>query len=313
MQFIKGFTFGWGYRRNDWNEASCYASLDALIERTASDTIILPVLGLQEHTYATHVYKSSKEHEQIPTKEEVERVIGYCHEKGLRVILKCVVNCLDGYWRAYINFFSKDVVCEPTWQDWFESYGAYVAYVADIAQKNQVEMLMVGCEMVCSDGQSSAWRALIAQTRNIYHGLITYNCDKYQEDNIDWWDACDVISSSGYYPVGTWDTQLRRIQKVVDTFDRPFFFAEAGCPSRDGSEYLPNDWSHDGAWSEEAQSAYYKEMFTACEAFDFVQGFGLWDWKSHLYPRSAYHLDCDYAVYGKQAETIIQQYYATKQ
>ena len=47
------------------------------------------------------------------------------------------------------------------------------------------------------------------------HGLITYNADKYQEDHVTWWDAVDVISSSGYYPIDEWENQLDRIEPVV--------------------------------------------------------------------------------------------------
>ena len=57
------------------------------------------------------------------------------------------------------------------------------------------------------------WRALIAEVRAVYDGLVTYNCDKYQEDHVGWWDAVDVISSSGYYPVDDWENQLDRIER----------------------------------------------------------------------------------------------------
>ena len=78
-------------------------------------------------------------------------------------------------------------------------------------------------------------RALIEEVRGVYSGLITYNCDKYQEDHVTWWDAVDVISSSGYYRSGDWRNQLDRIEGVVAREGKPFFFMEAGCPSREGS------------------------------------------------------------------------------
>ena len=59
---------------------------------------------------------------------------------------------------------------------------------------------------------------------------------------LTWWDACDYISSSGYYPIDSWDRELDRIQKVVEKFDRPFFFAECGCMASTGSSKIPNDW-----------------------------------------------------------------------
>ena len=38
------------------------------------------------------------------------------------------------------------------------------------------------------------WRKLIAEVRTVYDGSVGYNCDKYGEDHITWWDAVDVIA-----------------------------------------------------------------------------------------------------------------------
>ena len=66
-----------------------------------------------------------------------------------------------------------------------------------------------------------------------YHGLVSYNTDKYQEDHVSWWDCVDVISSSGYYPIDQWEQELDRIEKnCLKNYRKPFFFAEAGCMSR---------------------------------------------------------------------------------
>ena len=35
---------------------------------------------------------------------------------------------------------------------------------------------------------------LIAEVRTVYDGPVGYNCDKYGEDHITWWDAVDVIA-----------------------------------------------------------------------------------------------------------------------
>lgn len=59
-----------------------------------------------------------------------------------------------------------------------------------------------------------------------------------------------MISSSGYYPINDWDNQLDRIEQVVKKFDKPFFFAEAGCMSVEGSNQVPNDWGVRGDYDE---------------------------------------------------------------
>lgn len=60
--------------------------------------------------------------------------------------------------------------------------------------------VLTGCEMTMTEHREAEWRALIAAVRQQYHGPVSYNCDKYGEDHVNWWDAVDCIASSGYYP-----------------------------------------------------------------------------------------------------------------
>ena len=50
--------------------------------------------------------------------------------------------------------------------------------------------------------------------------MIAYNTDKYQEGNVKWWDAVDVISSSGYYLIDDWDRQLDRIEREIKPLEK---------------------------------------------------------------------------------------------
>lgn len=99
---------------------------------------------------------------------------------------------------------------------------------------------------------------------------------------------------------------------MVKRFGKPFIFMETGCPSRNGSQHRPNDWTLQGEASEEAQDAFYADMFTACAARPWVQGHMLWDWPARLYDKSAAHTNADYCVYGKRAEERIRAYYSSK-
>ena len=98
-----------------------------------------------------------------------------------------------------------------------------------------------------------------------YHGLVSYNTDKYQEDHVSWWDCVDVISSSGYYPIDQWEQELDRIEKTVLKYRKPFFFAEARCMSRKGSGMVPNNWELQGELRLEEQCEWYRAMFEACK------------------------------------------------
>jgi hypothetical protein len=179
--------------------------IDDMVEKCAINTVNFIVMAGQEHTYSTEILW--QDNPRIPEDEDLVALFRYAKDKGLRRIMKPMVNPMDGYWRAFIRFFDEDVACEPKWSQWFASYTAYIRHYAVLSEQEGVEMLIAGCELVGTDHREAEWRALIADVRKVYSGLVTYNCDKYQEHNVKWWDACDVISSSGYYPVNDWPRQ----------------------------------------------------------------------------------------------------------
>ncbi len=307
MEYIKGFTFGFMTGKGSYADKQSRQSLQLMQQRTASNTVILALAALQKNAHSEDVDYTG---DHMPSDAELCEMIGLAQDLGLRVILKPLVNCEDGTWRAHINFFDNEVPCEPKWSRWFKSYTSYQLHYARLAQRTGCEMLIIGCEMVQAQRKEDYWRSLIERVRGEYGGLITYNTDKYQEEHVSWWDALDVISTSGYYPIGDWPRQLDRIEAVVKQAGKPFFFAEAGCPSTKGSSLIPNDWTHQGELALQEQAEYYRVMFEQCALRKFIRGFGLWDWKGHLYPTSQALQDLGYGVYGKPSEQIIYDFYS---
>lgn len=309
LAYIKGVTFGFMTKRGKFADKNAQDSMQKMVDATGADNVILAVTAKQQTAHSEEIdFKS----EDTPGDDEIVKMIQYAKNLGLRVILKPMVNCEDGTWRAHINFFDIEVPCEPKWSKWFESYTEFMLHYAKIAMENECEMLIIGCELVQTQRRETEWRALIKKIREVYTGLITYNTDKYQEGEVAWWDALDVISSSGYYPINDWGQQLERIRKVVERFNKPFFFAEAGCMSSKGSSYVPNDWTLGGKRSLEEQRSYYEVMFDECEKQSWIRGFGIWDWNAELYPIEWGAKDPYYALYGKPACEIVKSFYTKK-
>lgn len=306
MEFIKGFTFLWDGKAGDVVSGVAKSSLDKLVDRTHSDTVILAFAARQDTAQSTEIdYKG----DHLISDEELVELIKYAKSKGLKVILKPTVNVKNGTWRAHISFFDEEVPGEPTWASWFKSYEAYQVHYAKIAEETKCYMMIVGCEMVQSEKREEEWRHLIKKVKSIYFGLVTYNTDKYQEGNVGFWDALDVISSSGYYPPERFEKELERIKKVIDQHNKPFFFAEAGCPSVEGSMAEPNNWALVGKVSVKEQETYYKYMFKMLKANPWVRGIGLWDWGVHLHTEEEAQRNAGYGVYNKPAEKIVQEYF----
>ncbi len=306
MKYIKGYTFTYDYRHNKLNDASSRESLRLMKESTNCDTVIFVLGALQDNAQSEEIDYLG---EHMPTDEEMIEMIFFAKALGLRVILKPFINCRDGTWRAHIHFFDMDIPHEPQWRNWFRNYTNYQLHYAKIAEMTGCEMVIIGCEMVMAQKRDTNWRDLIAQIREEYSGLLTYNADKYTEEYVPFWDAVDVISSSGYYPITDWEQELDRIEEVVRRVGKPFFFAEAGCPSRDTSPAIPNAWDAEGELSLSAQESYYRTMFAHCSQRKFVSGFAFWDWSTNLYSLSAAKSDTGYAVYGKPAASIIADFY----
>lgn len=206
-------------RKGSYQEKSAFDSLKKMKENTNSNFVILAPNGLQDTAQSEEICYTS---EATVSDDELKGMIDYAKELGMRVALKPTVNCKNGTWRAHVNFFDEDVVCEPKWCNWFESYTEFQLHYARLAKEMGVEMHIAGCEMVMAERREAEWRKLIADIRSEFDGLVSYNTDKYQEHNVKWWDAVDVISSSGYYPLEDWENQLDRIEAVVKKFQKPF-------------------------------------------------------------------------------------------
>ncbi|MFJ4232703.1 PfkB family carbohydrate kinase [Cellulosimicrobium cellulans] len=302
---VTGMTWGWTGVRGTWTGPGADRSMDEL-RGLGVDWVAVTFSAKQDTPQSTTVRYGD---EPTVTDDEVRAAIRAAKARGWKVCLKPVVDSADGTWRAFIGFFDEDVPGEPSWDEWFASYTEFVVHHARIAAEEGAEMLCVGCEMVRADGRDAQWRALVAAVREVYDGLVTYNCDKYQEDRVTWWDAVDVIGSSGYYPAGTWEHHLDRIEAVVAREDKPFVFLEAGCPSREGSPARPNDWTLAGPPSGEAQAAWLAEMFDACSRRPWVSGYFLWDWPTPLYAEAEAAVNDDYCMYAKPGADVVRRAY----
>lgn len=306
MEFIKGITFSPFSPKGSLSSKEAKNSLKNLIEGTGANYIVLVPNALQETPQSEEIDFTS---DATVSDKELISMINHIHKEGLHVFLKPTVNCKNGTWRAHINFFDEDVPCEPKWSNWFASYTEFQLHFAEIAEKTKCEIFSPGCEMVMPQRRSAEWRQLIAEIRKVYHGMITYNTDKYQEHNVDWWDCVDAISSSGYYPPDRWEQELDRIEAVVKKFDKPFFFAECGCMSTHGSSKAPNDWTVRGEVDLDEQKNWYVSMFEACRKRPWIQGFCLWDWAGKQYSLDKAASHSGYDIYGKPAQDIVKANY----
>lgn len=304
MDRIHGITWGWGGRRGTWQTPEAVESMRKLAD-TGANWVTIAFAALQEHAQDTIVnYWDAP----VVTDDEVRFAIDQAQQLGLKVCLKPVVNCKNGTWRAHINFFDQDIPGEPSWSQWFASYDRFILHYAEIAKETACDMFCVGCEMVQADKREADWRHLIKQVRETYQGLITYNCDKYQEEHVRFWDAVDMVSSSGYYPATEFATRVQELHAFANEINKPFFFMEIGCMSVKGASQRPNDWSHQGVVDLNEQADYYSLLFATLREESWFYGWMLWDWPTILYDLKD-AAKGNYYFYGKPAELVVRQFY----
>jgi hypothetical protein len=131
--------------------------IDLMLEECAINTVTITFAALQEHTYSTAIgWKGS----HILGAAIITELVKYAKSKNLKTILKPMLNIRDKYWRAYIRFFDQDVPCEPKWSSWFKNYTDYITYYANVCQKQDVDMFIIGCELVGTDHRYKEWREL---------------------------------------------------------------------------------------------------------------------------------------------------------
>lgn len=225
LGFVKGFSWGWVGSRGDYASPQAAESMKELAE-TGADWVCI-AFGANMKSFHDPNFVWGDENASMVTDEELRRAIDLARDNGLKVILKPVVNCADGTWRAWIRFFrpvtdeeraagvtgefdpwggepqmrAGEVTDQNTWATWWDNYSAFLVHYAKIAQQGDVELFCLGCEMNSSEQFEDRWRGLISQVRDVYDGMLTYDINHGRELSLPWWDAVDVISVSAYYEV----------------------------------------------------------------------------------------------------------------
>ena len=168
---IKGFTYGYDGRRGDYRTPEAACSMDRLAA-LGGDWAALAFAVCQDTYCSTQI---RPDYRFTVTDRDVAAAADRLHERGLKVCMKPIVNCLDHVWRAYISFPEPQPGGRDYWREWFDSYRHFLCHYAEIAEETGCEMFCVGCEMLGTERKEELWRETIAAVRQVYHGELVYN------------------------------------------------------------------------------------------------------------------------------------------
>ncbi len=225
LGFVKGFTWGWDGRRGDYCSQAARDSMTTLAELGCDWVCISFATSMR--SFDNPQFYWSERNPRMVSDQDILAAIKLARAQDLKVILKPVVNCRDGVWRAWIRFFRPlthaeklkgiegeydpwgespgmrkgFVRDENKWSQWWDNYSSFLSHYAKIAEDEQVELFCIGCEMSSTEDQEQQWREIVQEVESIYQGPLIYNANHGREAVIGWWDAVDLVGISAYYPV----------------------------------------------------------------------------------------------------------------
>lgn len=301
MDYVKAINYT-GFNYHCLGEERTKENLLLMKRKTACNTVILVLGALQDESSSADIDYT---HAVMPKDADLMDFIRYAKNIGLKVFLKPVVACRSGACRADIDFLEQGSFCEERWENWKRSYMEFVLHYASIAEKTKCEMFFAGCQLLKIGNQTAFWTELIEQIRQRYHGLVTYEADIYNEDNVKFWEILDVIASGGNYSRLYLEEELVRLEQLADCCQKPLLLTECGCMSTKGSGTSPNAWEVEGELSLHEQSAFFENLLEMCRKQENVKGVGIWCWNNRRQSEHAAMRDKRYFIFGKPACSIL--------
>jgi Ca2+-binding RTX toxin-like protein len=313
------------FKNGQYGSPNLNASLDELAA-TNADWISINVERFTSTITSADIHATGSSESDA----NVTNAIAQAHARGLSVMLKPMVDSLDGTWRG--EYAPADV---PTW---FANYKATLVSYAKLAQANDVEMLCIGTEYKSLTGAAykSYWTDLIGAVRAVYDGPLVYAADWSEAKDVSFWDKVDYIGVDPYVPLteknnptvaelkagwtsvstNPWVAAQSNYQSPVDfyhslstQYGKPVIFPEIGYRSIDGANKLPGNWSQNAPVDLQEQADAYQAFFEVwSQQTSWMKGAFLWNWEPRINPQTTQGWD-GYTPQDKPAETVITEWY----
>jgi hypothetical protein len=276
--------------------------------------------GWQENLASTAIESNGEAGYWSESDSGVVELARMAHAHGLRVVLKPHLWVTGG---GAAKLAELDPGSEAGWRAWFSSYRAFLLRYAALAESAHVDLLIVGAELTrASTKHPDDWRVMIAETRRVYHGPLTYAANWYEEaSGITFWDALDYIAVQAYYPLAEkpgadraalergWAKPLRTLEALHEKWGKKVIFTEVGWKSTADAAVRPWEWAEDSSQllsrvSTRAQADAYDAFFRTVWPKSWFAGAFIWKWYGR-HERAGGTDDIDFTPQNKPAEGVI--------
>jgi hypothetical protein len=244
-------------------------------------------------------------------------MIAQAHARGLKVLLIPHLWVETGGWRGEIDPGSPD-----GWVAYQRSYRDFVLAWASLAQEAGADAFSIGVECKSWSGRYNAvWRALIADVRASFSGLLTYSANWDEADGVTFWDALDLIGVNAFYPLAYKpgasfaeyvlgaQRARERLAGLSEALDMPAWFVEVGYTTRRDAAIEPWLWPDDMSHvilDEHEQARALAAVFEAFLPERWFGGFFLWRYYADLDDVSQED-PWGFSPHAKLAEPVLQQ------
>lgn len=300
---ILGFSFPvWWH--DAYGSARAVASFGEMKAMGAGWVVIIPTL------YVTDRHGSEVSATQATASDaSLRAAIRLARSSGLKVLLKPHVDAPNDGPRAGL---SPD---DP--ERWFSTYDAHMIRYARLAAEEKCEMFSVGTELtlLTLPWHTRYWRELIAQTRAVYPGPLTYAANWHSVAHVGFWRDLDLIGVDGYFPVpggadraaleANWRPWVAGLAAISGLYGKPVLFTEIGLAAQRGANLRPWDWHDYDVLDLEVQAAYMDAFLRAFGGEPWFRGFLYWAWEADLNRTGP--KDKSMSVQGKPAEQVLRR------
>lgn len=297
-----------------------------------ADTVLISTAGYQENSSSAAIFIDQR---KTLSSGQWDELLQHARKRGLRIVLMPIVLLTNP--RTSTEW--RGVIQPPRWDEWWGSYDEYIMHYAKIAARNNVEIFIIGSELISTENQPEMWDDLIAKVREVYHGKISYSSNWDHYEKVPLWDKMDLVCMTTYHKLSdtenppqdelnqAWKPIKREVLAWQRKIGKPIMFTEVGWPSQDGCSIEPwNYYRKDVATKTgmEEQARCYKSFIHAWDdeikKSDQVIGVLWWEWiwydehpKDKLQEEVKSECLKGYTPKGKPAEKVLRDWFSKVQ
>ncbi len=335
--FQKAVTFGamaWDKYRQKYLDKS----FDTLNKLNIDWIVIIPDWFIYPDNKGTEIKAFYGDDQNFPnssgwitptlTDQKIKYIITKARKQGIKVILKPHVDPINFGLKKDSN---RTNLHPQNWSKWFKNYEKFILHYANLAQEENISVLVIGTELdssIWEDPRSEQhWRKIITQVRKIYSGKLAYSLGCYNNNcrlasKIKFWDDLDYIGFEPYFGLTntnkpsinemklSFDKMLNKYAKPLSgKYNKPVLLSEVNIYSYDGANQDPIVVPSNPQADHQEQAAYYEALFQSLENKDWIQGVYLWSWYLDNAVQKYNPHDVGDSFLNKPAGQVIKKWY----